>query len=258
MEKGLGKKMTLNEVNNLANNGDLKAMQALGEYYLNNDMYTEAWSWFSKAADAGYTQSIISAAYAGIMVGEANLKGTGKIDEAVKVYKKTLKYSYCLMQEKDVPQNTKNNIAKEIPTILFKLGYCLYLNEMIDEAIQYLTKPEAKTNPDCRVVLGICYFEKAGITGSFSLIKDALPLLKEVDHASLSEHEDVKYMAYMKLSLIYRLADELKLPGIKKDMDLSYAYCLKATQCGDGWGKKAQEELRKYKKRLFGGYTYIE
>lgn len=250
--------MTLNELMDLANNGDLKAMQELGEYYLNINQYSEAWEWFSKSADRGFTQSIVNAAFVGMVVALTYLQGLGDINKAIKVFKKTLEYSNRTIQAKDVPQNVKKNIADQIPAILFQLGYCLYIMDSIDESMQYLTQAGAKTNPDCQVVLGLCYFDKGASTGSFSFMKTALPLLKGVDHASLSENEDVKYMAYMNLSQIYRLADELKIPGLKKDIGLSYEYCLKASHCGNGWGEKAQKELRKYKKGLFGGYSYKE
>ncbi len=249
--------MTLIEAIGHAKRGDVQAMQALGEYYLGEKNFASAWDWFSQAADLGYTRSIVNATYVGFQVSVADIRALADFEKAQSDLKKTLEYSDKAIQMDDVPSNMKESIATQIPYNLFLLGYCLYMQDEVDDAISYLSRSEAQT-PDCRVVMGLCYFEKAVSTQSVSYWSSALSLLKEVDRASLDSNEDLKFMAYNNLSLIYRMAEDLGIPGLRKDINLSYTYCLKASQCGDGWGEKAQAELKKYKKKLMGGYSYSE
>lgn len=151
--------MTREEAFNLANSGNVTAMQSLGEYYLNNNHYPDAWKWFSKAADLGYTKSAVNASYVGEIYGVATLKGLGDICGAAEIFKKTLDYCYKAVASDDVPANIRQTLASHLPNLLFELGYCFYMQDEIDKAEYYL-KQGAANDADCHVLLGLCIFMK--------------------------------------------------------------------------------------------------
>ena len=180
-------KMTLEEANSLAESGKVEAMQALGEYYLKDNKYTTAWEWFSKAADKGFTPSVVHAALVGSVISLAQMKALGVNEEAIEPWEKTYYYSKKALESEDVPQNTKQTIQEKLPMVLFYLGYCLFYNNEIDKAISFLSQQSALADPACRVVLGLCYVDKATNNESGQEMARALPLLKEVDTAGVEE-----------------------------------------------------------------------
>lgn len=262
--------MTVTEMTNLANNGDVKAMSALGEYYTKNKHTYEAWKWYTMAAENGHTPSIVYAALSGKIIAIALVKGASDIEGAIEAYEKTVKYSDLSLKSAEVPQVTKKSIADQLPSILFRLGYFLFMKGRFETAEHYMQHPAVQKDPACRLILGLCYFDRSLMEKNTKLIQQAVPLLKAVEQTTLAEYkyDDIEYMAflnymaYTNLAHIYRIPDAFELRSIKSNVVAAREYVVKSIPFGDKFdadlGDTARKELQKYKKGFFGGYSYIE
>lgn len=249
--------MTIEEAKSNASHGDVQAMHALGQYYMEKENYVEAWDWFGKAADLNHVPSIVHAALIGPLVSYSTMKAIG-MQEGAEAYIRTYSYQAKVLCCEDVPHTTKESVLKKIPDTLYYIGNCLYFSDKVSDARRYLESDVVKGDCRCRILLGLCYFDIGAQNGDDNMLTRSCALLESIDCLNDEMQEEAIYLAYMSLAVLYRCAGDLGLPGVTQDIKKSYDCVFKASQLSNELADNAKEELRKYKKSIFGKWTYSE
>lgn len=249
--------MTLQETVQAANSGNVDAMVTLGGYYFslyqkgrNVDVLDAAWSWLTAAAEHDHLPS------AGLVVDLCHTMAVpyekmGNYSEAYRYWKQGYDCAMMIINNSEnVSESTRREILGILPEILYGVGYSLFELERVSEAIPYLQMlVDNYGDKNAKVLLGICY-----TSPNYKNAEKAYPLLRtleEPDHGI--EDRMILYMGWMLLAEIYRIG----INGVK-NINAAYNCVLKATKIPGGGGESALAELKKYKKRLLGGYTYQE
>lgn len=261
--------MTYEEAVSLANSGDIGAMYTLGNFHFQKDEPQDAFEWFSKAADLGFTLCAALAALSGFVHSHICLttfKNTPFCDkqELAAILEKVHKYSLVALESDQVEEQTKEAIRNQLPDVLYYRGFCLYAHDKMDEAYAWLRENLSRLDEKGKVLYGVCGFEIAlddatdGNT-TVSLVNEAYPLLKLVDRTEIND-DTVLYAAYLYLSIAYRIGEGLYIKNHHNDIGKAREYILTATQRikDEDYLNLANKQLAHYKKKLLGGYTFVD
>lgn len=244
--------MTVSEALLAASKGDVEAMDALGQYYWANEKVAESWTWFVKGAERNYPPSIVRAAIVGVVYAYSLTKAVGVDAEVAKTWEEVYRYSYIAICDPTTSEKDRTIINSDLPTTLYYLCYCYYCLRRYSDCIRYLNHPVGLSDTNCQVLLGLALLadETQDYIEKYYRVAQ---LLQGIDSIECTE-DLVIYLAYSHLATIYRYG----CPGVNKDLSLSYYYVSRAAQRAGIFAEDAQMELQKYRKRLFGGYTYQE
>ena len=224
-------------------------MNAVGKSFLSEKKYPDAWEWFSKAADRGDMKSIVSAALLSPLLATAAMKSQGMTQGNVGLMEKMIEYARTAQESAEVPSKTKEDIGKNLPTVLYCLCCSHYFLGNGREAVKYSFEKEADSNAACRVIRGLCFSTLALKSGGSPFLAQARPLLEEVDAANIQEAA-VKFQAYMVLALIYRDAENLQIAHVKSDIGVSRDYVVKASMLGGEFGAAGKTEAASPDKQI--------
>lgn len=248
--------MTLDEAIQAANAGDVEAMYSLGDYYFDNKKYLDAWKWLTLAASQNHMPSAALALLLGDKMAHY-YEALPDYEEAYDCWSKCQDCFTVIWENQDAPENIKEEAKKRLPDILYGLGYTSYCAKNYQGAKEFFELSiNIASDKRSAVMLGLCY-AKDNTAASY---EKAYPLLKLFEQNQIDlGNNGVHFLVWMELAYIYRSAGKgLNISVVSNNMAASYHCVLQAAQIPGDCGEFAQEELKKYHKGFFGGYTYTE
>lgn len=257
--------MTLDEAKRLANNGDLDAIMSLGKYYFGEDEnrdINEALKWYETGAKFGYPicMKLASILYTINAQAIRNIVGS---EEGIKTVFQKL--DSALYWGNKARESGISDVREQIHKIIGEKGIAYYLYalggeysnkptkeqsiERFENAIMHFKSIYIQTkNPEVYLYFAFTlhdYRELTGFTNENSVLEYNL-LHKCVDeYFGEVIHSDIA-SSYLGINYIYGI-------GCNVDYDRAYYYLLKAHNAGFD----TSELLCRFRKKLFGGYTFI-
>lgn len=252
--------MALEELIQSANDGDVNAMNQLGDHYVEDKDYSEALSWFSKSAEAGNLYGTARAMSAARVV--ALLYEDVDSEEVRRNLSIALDHCLALLSsndESDTGLRVQFAALKAYPAIIFGLASSFYDDGNIEAAKRMLQDEDDTT---LKVLLGLCYMKTR--SSDANEMRCAFEAAYSLLH--IVETEEVpdlpvryQYIALMALSTLYRIAGEIGIQGVPVDINRAYQCVLKASNLSElpeAVCTHTNAELGKYHKKFFGGYYY--
>lgn len=246
--------MTLEEAVQAAENGNIGAMNALGQYYFENNEVGNACEWYERAATNGHTPSFPMAMMLNATTA-LSLQGLQFWEQALEFWSNTQKWCGAIIKEADLFSEEAVDLAiKHFKDSCYGIGYNLYRMKRFQEAMKLL-RSNVDEDSRCKLLFGLCAFECHG-DDAVSGLKEAYNYLMVAENDCPDIADDLIFQALMLLANLYRHAHIIHIPGVRTDIARAYQCVEKAAMLPDEIGVAAQEELKKYSKGLFGSYTY--
>ncbi len=242
------------EVIELAKEGDYGAIRSLGDHYYNEQNYEEALKWYTLGAENSYPDCMYVAATLGSILAYASRK-IGVYDDAVVCNLRALYWAEKALE------NGVEEAENRVLSIKESLGidYCYCALESNDEtknienyqkAISVLkTIYNITSNPDVWYYLAYAIVR---ISKVMDVSYEDLALSHLLFKRCVDEHFgdfDMNDLAAAYLGLDYT-------HGIGCDID--YDKAVHYYQIAHNLGVDCSEELSRFRKKLFGGYTFVE
>lgn len=200
----------------------------------------EAFSRAAKGADEDNLRCMAVACYLGSMVAEAYFANQ-LIGDAVLTLKSMIRWIEKLDQtEAPIPESLKAGTW-------YLYGKCLLAQDKDNEAMQWFKKA-APWNANAEIMYGSWLAQEAQQTRNVSLYKEVVSHLMHAVNSSDNKEKFFEANAYYTLAIAARAG-----LGTNVDMDASYQWMCRAAELGN---EKAKQDLPRYHKKLFGGYSY--
>lgn len=103
-------------------------------------------------------------------------------------------------------------------------------------------------NVNAEIMYGLSLAQEAQQTKNVSLYKEVVPHLLHAVNSDDTKEQFFEASAYYTLAIAARAG-----LGINVDMDASYQWMCRAAELGN---EEAKQDLPRYHKKLFGGYSY--
>lgn len=258
--------MTLEETIRAAENGDTKSMIALGNYYIDEEEYKEAYQWFKNASDAGSLMGLFSAMRMARILG--TLYEDLDDEQALNYRLDALVRCMTIMQcsgEGELIKTAKNEAFASYRTIEYEAATSFYELKKYQKAIDMVQSSADDGDVPARILVGQCHFKLGSLAGrdgdtqAFSTeLETAYHYLKDIEGNTPIEGVSSKYahFALFSLAILYRERVGLNIPF---DIERSY-YCLKQARSLPDMPPEAYQqldkELSKYHKGIMGGLSY--
>jgi TPR repeat protein len=257
--------MTLEEAKVQAEQGNIEAMMALADYYSkvenDEDAIDIAFHYYELAANYGNPQAIIKMAQSSSMAADAifpMIESLGRDDswyEAIeKAYKWAKKFDDITqslnINNRDTIELTKDNLLLATS----RLATLYYCDKKYDDVVR-ITKDIS--HPYTQSVYGLAAYQLANTD---SEIVEAFNALKNIENdlcwrkeyqTKLSQILLIEAASY--LGALYRI--------ISHDVDSAYRVMeyVASHAIDESMQQAVREDMAKhFKKKLFGGYTYVE
>lgn len=256
--------MTVEEAEALAKQGNVNAMMALGDYFSKkeNDDYDidRALHYYELAANAGELQAILEMARtfryrADVMFSFYESAGKRSSNDAdiEKAYYWAKKFSEDV-QSQNVGDSTVEFAENNLMVAISRLATLYYMDEKYDDIVR-ITR--GIKHPYAQSIYGYALYKLANTAQE---MKDAFNALKNAENDLCWEKEyQTKYSqlliveAALYLSALFRT--------IYNDVDSSYRVmsCIATHSIDESIRQSVQADMaKKFKKKLFGGYTYAD
>ena len=255
--------MTLEEAKTLADQGNINAMAALGDYYSkqdDEDAVDIAYQYYERAAEGGDWNSTVnmaqstdraaSFAFAMIEEGKRLTSMDADIEKAFYWAGKFDSLARSLNKSPDVLELAEENLL----TAVSRLGTLYYFDEKYKDLAR-ITK-DIKY-PYAQALYGLALFQ---LSDSDSELTDAFRALRNVENEACWKNElqgkfsrMLPVQAGLHLSAMYRI--------LEKDIDSAYRVLdmIASRTIDDSVRQDVREEMAShFRKKLFGGYAYIE
>ena len=254
--------MTTQELKSLAEGGDVNAMMALGEHYYNKYQQDDfplaaqkALPWYTLAGRSGDVEGAIRA----MILGSAQILMAKEAAQWNEMSKYSAEISGIsvefLRNEKLANSDAYDEIIKCMDICLYATSISSYLMEDFAEAVEGLEgiEPGSEYYGMAQVLLGICLSDMdrdlEGTERLMILHNDMKGILTPTPD---TVDEEILERGTLYLALYYRMLE--RKPGKAYEL---INRALEVIEEPDVRGILL-DELAHYKKRLFGGYTYVE
>lgn len=262
--------MTLEEVKQLAEQGDIGAMCSLGDFYIKQNTgegITEAAKWYEMAAERNVVYAVHMAvlakkilSYAGLQIADGSELGWNYIK---KDWQET--YDWALREMRML--NDKVAGAEKIDRdqaianyndALYHLALCNYEQKNYKEVVSLL---KDKNEKRAKILYGSALLDMANYDDEYQYAFQQFKFIDgDVEYASArkSKYEEKVYaVAALALSQTYRLG--LGKNDVKPDMEKSVKLLsfVRTYLANAGMKDLVDEELQHYQKKMFGGYKYV-
>ena len=257
--------MTIEEAKQLAERGDVHAMMGLADYYAKRNIDENdidlAFHYYELAASKGEPQAIQKMAQTSRMTADvafSMIESGGRVqamDEDVeKAFHWAQKLEEVIRSLRISDPETVEFVKENMMTSMARLATLYYVDKKYDDVLR-ITK--GIDHPYARAVYGLAAYQLAN-TGSE--IETAFNALKSIENdvcwkkefqTKLTQILLVEAAAY--LSVLYRVVDN--------DIDSAYRVfsCVATHSLDEAIRKDTREDMaRHFKRKLFGGYSYIE
>lgn len=261
--------MTVEEAKSKAEYGDVNAMVALGDYYMNQEPESvdDAEKWYEMAANHGEplaTKMTVLLKRVQASVGEAmeNVIGTGDVKNRwQETYIWCLRYISVLQNVNGLPDFFNHAEAEKWRSeAAYKLSLYKYATD--DYKDNEIPELLAGINDDrAAVLLGVVLFEKAATNSEYTVSYRHLSRIVDNDEYLASQKSKWEELVFcqstMFLSICYR---EGNFVGIEANLEnaMNILKFAKKHIKDKDYIAMLDKQLSHYKPKLFGGYKYIE
>lgn len=255
--------MTLEEAKTLADQGNATAMAALGDYYSkqdDEDAMDIAYQYYERAAEAGEWNSTVNMAqttdkvaaftFAVIEDGKRLTSMDAEIEKAFYWARKFDSLARSLNKSQDVQEFAEENLV----TAVSRLGTLYYFDEKYKDLAR-ITKDIQ--HPYAQTLYGLALFQ---LSDSDSELAESFRALRNVENEVCWKNE-----LQGKFSRMLPVEAGLYLSGMyrvqEKDIDSAYRVLnmIVSRTIDDSVRQDVREKMAShFRKKLFGGYTYIE
>lgn len=258
--------MTLDEAKALAEQGNVDAMMALASYYKTENNDEEASRYYELAAERGdlraihrVSQSASNMAHFSMKLIEEGGKHPGGSGGLENDLKKSLYWATKLANGSKTIDDPSGNLVETTNEIMLeelsRLSGLYYLQKNFDELARVTKDIDA---PYARAVHGYALFM---LSKDYSGYKAAFDLLKNIEN-SLCWKEDYQN-AVLTRALLIDMVDTLTALYRTLDEDVDAAYHVLEIALANLTDESDRDDVRKimtthYRKKLLGGYTYVE
>ena len=258
--------MTIEEAIQLAENGDIGAIISLGDYYMKQNTgegISQAVEWYEKAAQKNVVYAILMTvlgkkilAYAGLQIASHGEFGTDfLLDDWNEVYDWAAKELECI--KNNVPGSERidvNEAIKNFEEASYYLALCCYWGNKYSMARDLVCDFE---DVRAQILNGASCLQLAETNNEYAkAFKQLESIIKDAEYASANKaalEEDVYALSALQVSMMHKNA------GSQSDMESAVSvlnYVLNAVK-NDNNKQILSGELRRYQKKLFGGYKYV-
>ena len=268
--------MTLEEAIQRANEGDTKCMVMIGDYYGSNEdlemveQFRQALPWYERAAAVGDPNGLNKAAMIYDIWGAAH-KDQGFWDSALDYYGRALANIDEILQYPNLNEKTVPSLIERKINDSYEVAFCKYVLEYdkleIIESLSEVVKMENAIKP--QMLVAVCSLNISSDTFRGNMVKENLPRIKKAFNESktllnIFETEDLTsvfsslgFFEELELSKGYSYLSTFYQ---KNDPNRAYNILLRGYQAvkNDDIKKLFVDQLSHYKKKMFGGYQYIE
>ena len=251
--------MTLEEILEAAENGDISAINAVGDVYSRDMHISDAAMWYGRSAALGDQYGRVMALMSHQLwasVGE----GTGVYDDALDNWQMAYKYLTDILNDVNSLDEHTRTAKESYSGVVLGIGASLYFLKRKEESFKYLEIAAEQGEIMAEVMLGLYFQSTFTAETGYEYTKRSIPLLEKVFSPDFA-YSDSSHMEQMIVFLAYRyLAETYRrgLGGLKPDTARSYncMLCLHEQNLKN-YTDEVRKELGKYKKGLLGGYKYI-
>ncbi|MCC8131447.1 MAG: hypothetical protein LIO72_06885 [Ruminococcus sp.] len=251
--------MTINEVEALALGGNVDAMMALADYYMEQQQPSSAMEWYYMAADRNNLEAIYQSVKMARVEANVTLQITGNMSEACDIRTKAWNYYSKGLNYPNINDEARSLFLElnENNSLALDVGHSLTMSNRYDEGINFMSAYDK--DPRFSVLLGICYTMKGVKSNPMrpDCLEKAYLYLRVLDSALPEIPTDALYRAIGFLELDYLQADDLRLKTVRTDITAAYNCACKLANL-PGWEEEGRERLSHYRKKTFGGYSYVK
>jgi|GEM_PF-2347544 len=246
-----------------AQNGDVKAINTLGDIFANEMEMLNAIEWYDRSASLGDHYGRFMALQVHNIVA-MSLEASSLYSDALEHWDSSYQLMHAILEDDSSSEEHQNTALESYARILCGIGSNLYFRKRVAEAVGPLEAAAEEGHVMAKVLLGVYYSTDAvsGETGSAfnAYIRKAVPLLELVLSPDFTYSEDseldqrVVTSAHLRLAGIIRTGVGGRIPSVED------AYkCLLHLQAQNFEKSRdfVSAELSKYRKGFLGGYKYI-
>lgn len=244
--------------------GDVEAMLWLSHYYHDKNSYEgteKSIYWGEMAAEAGSPQGIMITATGYPLLALINeASNVGEYKTAIQYRKKTIKWSKLALERLEVDSKGREILLQKIDESNYGIAASHFFMGKYDEALDYTYGLSAI---NVTILRGCCFFRLAKTNAEYYEAYNDLKILEnareynlEISSTSESEQRIFVYGIQF-LANLYRtgLPERLTI-DINKSASLLYDAFTSLTD--EQLKAQLQKEIDHYRKKLFGGYRYIQ
>lgn len=262
--------MTIKQALIKAENGDVKAMLQVADFYAQDveighadtaENLKSALKWYEKAAQTGntYAMKMTSATYAIFAETLLQLEQYGdSLEEWTQVYRYAvplIQYPGCSMDERQEMRNRTMNS-------LYKMAYCNVMIHKYEDALFILEKINPQPSSREIMLKGICLFETAESLKDYKAAYEALrgfeipSAVSCLKNAGDEIEELILSKGYTFLSTFYRIG----IANVPRNLENAHHILYMALNKvkGEKAANFIRKELSHYKRDLSEGYQYVE
>lgn len=250
--------------------GNVHAMLKVADFYFRkmnreDDNYADnlnlALEWYEKAAQTGdaYELEMTSLGYA--IFAEVSIQ-IGAYERSLREWTQVYRYALPVVSYPGYPRAKRQQMHDQVMKSLYKAAYCNYLLKRFDEALDILEKMSPEPYSKEMMLKGICLFEVAEQIRDFEIAYEALGDFDSLETFDCiwNAVDELEELVFAKGYLFLSIYHQTGLAGVSRDMNRAYSILSIVSDevTGDMAWNVIQGELSHYKRKLFGGYRYIE
>lgn len=259
--------MTLKEAIAAAEHGDVKAMLSVANFYKNSgeelsvENMEQALKWYEKAAQTGNVYGLEMAGRAHAISAALSLE-IGAYADSIKEWNLAFQNFSPLLQYKGYSTEKQQDIRYEAWLCIYKTAYCNIRMKKYHDALYILDRISTEAVSKEMMLKAICQFHIVEQAEEYDTVYQILKNFETpssmacLNDATSDEEEVILASGYIMLSTLYRIG----VSSVPSDVDRAHdiLYRILEYAKGDMAIELIQEELRHYKKKMFGGYRYEE
>lgn len=255
--------MTLEEAKALAEQGHVGAMTALAEYYSkqegDEDAINTAYYYYELAANKGDPDSILKMAQTSRMTAGVafSMLESGRIDlmdeDIVKGYRWAKKLDGVIHDLNVQNEETVSFVRENLIVGISRLATLYYLDEKYQDLVEITRGVD---HPYARAIYGLALFKQAETESAYD---EAFGAMKSIENELCWKKE---YQSKFGQILLVEAASYLSDLYRVVDHDVDSAYRVLAFALSHSANEAIQQDIseileKHYRKKLFGGYTYV-
>lgn len=256
--------MTFNDYLCNAETGDVEAMLWLSHYYHNKNSFEgteKSIFWSEKAAEAGDPRGIMITATGYPLLAMINeAPSVGAYETAILQRKKTIKWSKVALEQLELNQEGIDGFNQKIEEANYCIATSYYFLNKENDALDYTY---GLTSINATILRGCCLFGLAKTNDEYYKAYTALKVLennsKYYSTISSALHNEQRLFVHgiQFLASLYRIGIPEKI-SIDIDKSALLLFNAFAALNDDSLREQLQKDINHYRRKLFGGYKYVE
>jgi len=251
--------MISSELLQAAEAGDITAINTIGSSFFEEEKFTDAARWYERSANLGDSFGKQMAFSLWGLLGSA-CESNGYYDDALARWRGSYQMALKVIADTNLTNAERDVALAKRAEILCGIGANLYVLGRKEEALEPLSLAAEEGSLMAKVVLGMYYATTATNLTVVESYRQAIPLLETLFNTNFTYEKksqldrSIVYVAYSQLATAYRTG----LGGMVPSIERAHT-CMLHLQNQDlhDFSGEITVELKKYRKKLLGGYAYI-